>query len=1683
MAKIKKFGTFGGVFVPSILTILGVIMYLRLPQIVGEAGLWYTLGIIVVAHIISVTTGLSISSMATDKKVEAGGPYYIISRSLGLPIGGTLGLALFVGLSFSISLYLIGFSESFLPYLGFSSEISNIRIAGSLALIAITIITFISTSLAIKAQFFILGAIVLSLISILFGQHDLVPETPVFTSSSGSVSLMVLFGIFFPAVTGFSAGVSMSGDLEDPKRAIPKGTIAAIAVGFIIYVVLAIFFSLTVARDSLINDPQILLNTAWIPELVVAGIWGATLSSALGSILGAPRIMQAISVDRIGSKFFAKGYGPTKEPRNAVLLAFLIAEIGILIGELDIIARIVSIFFITTYGFLNISAAFEKWTSSDYRPDFKVSGWISLLGALACLIVMIQLDLLALFGAVIILGLTYLLLKRRELTLDSGDAWSGVWASLVKTGLTNLMKDRIHQRNWRPNMIMFSGNPNNRSHMIKMGKAIVGKLGILSAFELVKSDDRIMAKTESNLEKGEDAFGYFRHKLHCRDIYSGMDQIARVYGFSGVEPNTILMGWSKSPTSEDRFLDLVESFGNQNFNTLFLNYSHDKGYGECKTIDIWWSGTGRNLLLAFGLVRSITNSILWKSEKVRLMIINTEEDDSENIYKNTSGLLDRYRLNAEIKVINNQNGELSEDEIIARESGKTDLVLIGVNDQQFRNFGKHFEKINNVLDKIGSALIINASDDFEELKALEYHKSKSIDSQHKSPSLSLPVLNDSRYEEITTDIKKIDENGQEVLNRLYNKVLKPVFDSNNATLTELAERIVSIKKDIKKINETPELLKRKKAIDKLKNESLFKMDSFINERLLNVGLSDQVERLKEGLTWYLNQLKSDFRLFPKTLRITYHDNDFSVKDDDTYRLKYIKRVTKLKHLFVGKPITQKINYRELARYFQLNTRLVFIKKLMEQLLEDETRFYESTRKLTGSITNTLNKLERSIWEESTVDNNLVTSLEREVKETQKELLKLTDLYRNRLLVEFRRNLLFMQRDMERLETDSLVKKKSRPKKHYSKIEESIKEFSDLFEVSVSKHLNMVSLELKVQAIKNRQETLIIDFCDSMTLMLNTQYLKKIEAVCSSLADDDFEKAFKTKLDADFEADLHEMFEQHQAKLMSLAEELPEKIEIYSLIQEDKERESVPIPVARMAEYYLKSRYDSPAEELFESMMDALKRAILTSQDAMNLAQFNLDNKEPSKNSSNEILLACQTKLEKEGNEISRLLDNYQIESEKLLESAYEPLESVHIEESAEDYSSGLRIYQGQQVLSGVEAIVDRLRQITQKSLTKLLYRRSEAILYAKQLNKVDKKASVNSMLLDLKEELSPPAKGIEPLPQYYISLFNGKSNISKDFWIERPIEEAAFKKAVKRHRSGYAGGILILGDRNSGKTAFSKHITQQIFKSSNVYHMFPPIPGTSVVEGFEKSLAKVLQKRGSAKEMLSRIPDKSVLIVNDLELFWERSEQGIEVIVLLESLIDQFGDKVLFVVNMNAYAYRIINEMTKLDDHFIEIISMTPFDAKELSELVLKRHKSSGLKISSEKEGQLNELQIASLFNSYFKYSKGSPGVTLNGWLAHIHRANKEYINVKRPVYPSLEVFDRLNEDWIMLAIQFVLHKRLSESKIMRISSWDVEQTKEMILALLRSGLIVEKAGGIYNIDPVIYSFMLDALKEREVLK
>ncbi len=1687
MAKSNKFGTFGGVFTPSILTILGVIMYLRLPMIIGEAGLWATIGIIIVAHIISVTTGLSVSSIATDKKVEAGGTYYMISRSLGLPIGGTLGLALFVGLSFSVSLYLIGFSESFLSYWGMDTGVNNIRLTGTLVLLAVTTLTFISTSLAIQTQYFILAAIILSLLSIFFGSHDHTPTAPVLTNPGSAIPWMVLFGIFFPAVTGFEAGVSMSGDLQDAKKSIPQGSIMAIVVGLLVYIGLSFFLSYTVDGQLLTGDSDVLLKIAWIPELVVAGIWGATLSSALGSILGAPRILQATAVDKISPKFFARGYGPSSEPRNALLLTFVIAEAGILIGELDAIARIVSIFFITTYGFLNISAAFESWTSADFRPEFKVPGWLSFVGALACIIVMIQLDFVAMVLATLILGLLFLYLKRKELTLESGDAWNGVWASLVRRGLSSLKGGNLHNRNWRPNIILFGANPSSRKYLMDIGKAISGQLGMISGFELIETEEKSPARSWSQLDTEDQGTGYFNHRHYCRDVYSGMDEISRVYGFSGVEPNTVLMGWSREPRNREKFIQTLNGFKKNNFNSIFLDYKKNKEFGNKQTIDIWWQGEDSNLTLAINLIRNITASGIWKEAQTRLLIINPYDDQEEYVHRSAREIIENFRVDIEVRVINNQFKKRSENEIIVEESANTDLIIFGIPDEKYLDFNRYYDRINSLLDEVGSVLLTNSSSNFEKLEVFPARHSRAA-AEENGAELVLPELQPSSHKEIAEVIDKIDDNGDKILELLYRKSFQEIFEDHLQLLNTLQERHGFIVKNLKDIREVSELYRRKKALDKLKNDTIFRVNTLFANELKEVQVPLEIRYLKEGIEWYIEKIEDDFRRYPKRLKVSYKKEEFSISRDDPSSLRWMKRWKRFRHFFKGQPITHQVDLQKVARFYQLQNRYVFLSQLLGKFRVEAFEFYDEIRRITNSLIDNLEKFEKAEGAGQTEVWDALEQLGKNIADIIRHQQNHRLVFRGRLRLEFRKNLQRMTHDLDRLDINRFIRKRGRKPRYYREKRDEILEFAEDYNTELLTLINKLLMELSVESGKNRMEALNEEFNEELEQTVQQKLIRELDKINTQVSRLDNGKPLKSGIDTDFERSLAEGFDSHTSRMLDLISEMPEELEVYSRSVTDKKHlntEVITIPVSKMAEYFVKTHYISPVEEKMEQTVESLKRSVYTSRDVLHLARFNLENVQDAGDTSTreEILKECVQKINLEKEKITQAVKTYTQESESRFGETFEPLNPYNIEESARNFGYGLRTYQGKRVILGVNVLTGRLKELFQLGITRLFYSRSEGILMARTLSTDKKLVSVTGRMLDIRDRVSPSSRVLEALPHYYTSLYNGKSNIGEDFWIERRQAEEMFENAIQRYRSGYHGGILILGERNEGKTAFCKHQEKHLVKAQHSYSMFPPLQGSCRIEEFDWSLARAVQRTGDSREILSSLPQGTMLIINDLELFWERSEQGLGAIDHLLGLIDEYSHRILFVVNMNPHAYKLINQLSDFGTRFIEIISFSPFDAEKLKDLVIKRHNSSGLEVRYRKSGEtLNEVRLANLFNRYFDYSEGNPGVALNGWLANVVQVSSDALVIKKPERPPLGVVKEISEEWAMILLQFILHKRLDMEKMEHIHAMDRQRLQTMILAMTRSGVLQEKASGIWMIDPYVQPFIARSLKDEGLL-
>ncbi|MGB5480594.1 MAG: amino acid permease [Eudoraea sp.] len=719
MAEKKKFGTFAGVFTPSILTILGVIMYMRLGWVVGNAGLLGAILIIIIAHVIAVTTGLSVSSVATDKKIGAGGIYYVLSRSMGIPIGGSIGIALSVGTALSIALYLIGFSESFNAYFGFGTSVNDFRLTGTIALIVLTALALISTSLALKAQYFILAAIAVSLIAIFSGSSEFVPESVPLFSTEGAVPLEVVFAIFFPAVTGFTAGIAMSGDLKEPNRSIPVGTLSAIGGGLVVYIALAVFMAYTINPDVLKTDYNILMKIAIFAPAVVAGIWGATLSSALGGILGGPRILQAMSIDKVTPKIFGKGKGTNNEPVNALLMVFIIAEAGILIGELDVIARVVSMFYLTAYGFINISYFLESWANPDFQPSFKIKRWIGLLGFAACFGVMFKLDMIAMFAALAVIGGLYFGLQRKEVKLQSNDVWRSVWENVVNKGLKKIDAEVDENSNWNPNIILFSGKSDHQSYLLELCKTVSGRTGIVTNFKLIvdAKDDTPLKKTEQVVRNESfKELGIFGRQVKVDNIYSGITNIATVFGFSGVEPNTIMMGWPKGLENSGEYAKMTETLLYLDYNLLYLDFDRKNKFGNYSTVDLWWRETdSKNAEMMLNIARFIIAAPKWNNTNIRVLFVNNNNVDSTLIHSKISKLVEDLRVNVEIRIINNAVEQKPFYNIIEEQSASTDLTLVGIPNYKIEKQAEFVIKTNQLFETIGSTLLVKAANNFNEL--------------------------------------------------------------------------------------------------------------------------------------------------------------------------------------------------------------------------------------------------------------------------------------------------------------------------------------------------------------------------------------------------------------------------------------------------------------------------------------------------------------------------------------------------------------------------------------------------------------------------------------------------------------------------------------------------------------------------------------------------------------------------------------------------------------------------------------------------------------------------------------------------------------------------------------------------------------------------------------------------------
>ncbi len=655
-----KFGTFPGVFTPTVLTILGAIMYLRLGQVVGNAGLLGTILIILLAHVITISTGLAVSSVVTNTRVGAGGAFAIISQSLGLEVGGSVGIPLFIAQGISVALYVLAFAEAWLRIF----PTHPIFLVSLLTFVLVYGIAYVSAQFAARIQYLILGIVGLSLFSVFLASFPIagrtgLTETAVLWGSFSDWNFWEAFAIFFPAVTGIMVGISLSGSLREPRRSIPLGTMSAIGLTLVVYLLLTYWLSRAASVTDLLTNSTILVDKAFWGWTILAGMLGATFSSALGSLVAAPRVMQALAQHNIlpFSDYLAQET-EQGEPRQALYATGVIGLITLLIalasgGGLNAVASIITMFFLITYGMLNLVVLIEQMLSTvSFRPTFRVSRVVPLIGVVGCLFVMFLINPVFSLVALVVVLLVYGYLMRRNLEYLPSDVRSGMFLSLAEWAATRVSHlPPAVKRTWKPFVLAPIVKTQELTGSYRFLRALAKPQGAIHALGIYPEGDDSALKGLTDLTNSFSDEGIFARTtlLEEADMVNGVRVATQILRSTFFRPNLLFLNL-RAESDLSALQQLVDKTAAYNMGIVLLARHTVRDLGRQHLINVWishrgddwqvdlqWSNSDLALLLAYQLTKN------W-SGKINVCLAIAEDQDLEPAETFLRELADLARL-------------------------------------------------------------------------------------------------------------------------------------------------------------------------------------------------------------------------------------------------------------------------------------------------------------------------------------------------------------------------------------------------------------------------------------------------------------------------------------------------------------------------------------------------------------------------------------------------------------------------------------------------------------------------------------------------------------------------------------------------------------------------------------------------------------------------------------------------------------------------------------------------------------------------------------------------------------------------------------------------------------------------------------------------------------------------------
>ena len=716
-------------------TILGAILFLRFGAAVGTLGFWGAICMVVLGHLITIPTALAISEIATNTRVEGGGEYFIISRSFGLKIGSTIGIALYFSQAISIAFYIIAFTEAFEPLFQWIQASFNFILPRQVISVpTLCVLAFVmlrkGSGSGLKMLYIITGIMALSLLLFFVGSPIDAGDDPMripgnnFGFFNGG-SFFLMFAICFPAFTGMTAGVGLSGDLRNPGKSIPVGTLCGTFTGLVMYIFIVWKLSVSASQTDLIGKQLIMADIAFWGFLIIpVGLAAATISSAIGSILVAPRTLQALSSDktfpiRRMNLFLAKGKGANREPLNASIVTLCIAMFFVFMGDINAVAQIISMFFLITYGSLCLISFLNHFGSPpSYRPRFKSKWYFSLGGFLLSVWVMFKINPFYTILSYIIIVILYLMIENFNKN---------------QKGLVNIFKGALFQLNrrlqifmqkhqsgmdseeWRPAAVCISPNSFRRDKPLDLMRWISQQHGFGTYFHYIEGyySKQTYAQSQQILNELVNSLKELESTLYVDTMISpsytsAIAQVIQSPSISGMENNMVVFEYDKNcPEELNRIVENIHLVRAGDFDICILGAGtapirHRNG------IHVWINTDeekNTNLMILLGYI--IMAHPDWKRSYIKIFNICThcKSDDTKRELEEliAAGRLPITLTNIEIITL---SGNRTIGETVAEHSHNAGLTIIGFREDAIKQgHTEYFTEFNG----IGDVLFVNAN--------------------------------------------------------------------------------------------------------------------------------------------------------------------------------------------------------------------------------------------------------------------------------------------------------------------------------------------------------------------------------------------------------------------------------------------------------------------------------------------------------------------------------------------------------------------------------------------------------------------------------------------------------------------------------------------------------------------------------------------------------------------------------------------------------------------------------------------------------------------------------------------------------------------------------------------------------------------------------------------------------------